>query len=142
MDNVVTLLSLFLTPLLVIASGAVVYLLWHPFLKAWKETNRNYVEWMIIGIVINFLGTIFDNAWWFLAWSYQYIDPSSTQKEFFFHYGVYSNTIFRQMFGIVGAMCHVYAASGQESTIHKSILYIGAIVGFLQVMLLMLMQTN
>lgn len=138
MDKVVTLLSIFLTPALLIASSVVIYLLYPSFKKATKTVNKDAIQWMIIGIVMNFIGTLFDNLWWFFAWSYNYIDATGVEKDFFFSYGVYSNTIFRQVFGIVGALCHVYAGTIQASIVNKIILYLGAVIGTIQVIILLL----
>ena len=140
LDNLIVLISIFTTPILIIASSVVIYILFNSFVRAKNSDQRTPVEWMIIGIVINFTGSIFDNLWWFIAWSYHYIDPSSEGKEFFFHYGVYSNTIFRQLFGIAGALCHIYAGTKQANIWHKSILYTGSILGLLQVIYLLLVS--
>lgn len=138
LESVVTLISLFLTPILLVAAIVVVGILKHSFSKAINTPEKTPMEWMIIGIVISFVGSIFDNIWWFLAWSYEYIDPSGAEKEFFFHYGVYSNTLFRQIFGIVGALCHIYAGSKQGTRWRKTILFTGSALGIIQVIALIL----
>lgn len=132
MTNLITLISLALTPLTILASAAVIYYLYKPFMKALSEKDRSAVQWMILGIVIGFAGTAFDNIWWGIAWSSKYID--SPAMPFFFDNGVYSNVVARQLMGIIAGLCHVASAVMVRDRAVKKLIYTGCILGTLLVL--------
>lgn len=67
------------------------------------------VQLLILGIVIGFAGSFFDNLYWGLAWGAEAIGHSS--RDAWFENGVWSNLPFRQGAGIVAGICHVVAAT-------------------------------
>jgi hypothetical protein len=129
MNDFITLLSIALVPLTIVASIAVVYIFRTPFIKALSHKDKTAVQWMIIGIVINFIGAVFDNLWWLIAWSFHFVDPVSPYKVFFFDHGSYSNVIFRQICGIIGAMCHIFSGAMARNKTIKRVTISGGILG-------------
>jgi hypothetical protein len=124
-----TLLSLGLTPMTILANCAVISLWYTPFVRALSTREKTAVGWLIIGVVINFSGGVIDNIWWGIAWSYNYLNNTGEIKEFFFTNGVYSNTFFRQMTGIAGALCHIKSGITSESNWFKIVTFGGAFIG-------------
>jgi uncharacterized membrane protein len=84
---------------------------------------------MILGVVTGFFGAILDNIWWGFAWSADFINPDSSFKQFFFDYGVYSNTIARQTLGVIAALCHIASAAMAQDKMVKRVTYWGALLG-------------
>lgn len=131
-----TLLSLSLTPMTIISAMSVIYLWFASFKGAVKDNERTAVGWLIIGVVINFSGSVMDNIYWGFAWSSDYVNRGSDMREFFFNYGVYSNTFFRQITGVLGALCHVHGGMKTRKRWLKGVIFIGAGLGLLWVALL------
>lgn len=69
---------------------------------------RSHSDWLILGVVLNFVGSIGDNIWWSMAWYLRLVGDESYQ--FWFDYGVISNIVFRQGVKIASAHCHLRAA--------------------------------
>jgi len=128
MYEIITLLSIALVPLTIVASAAVVYIFRTPFIRALSHKDKTAVQWMIIGITINFIGAIFDNLWWLIAWSFHYVDPVSPAKVFFFDNGSYSNVIARQICGIIGAMCHIFSGAMARNQTIKRVTWTGGVL--------------
>lgn len=142
MNDFIVLLSMGLTPATIISAIMVVYLFWHPFVKALNTKDRSAVNWMIIGVTVNFTGGVLDNLWWAFAWSGDYVAADSFFRHFFFENGAYSNVIFRQGCGIIGALCHIRSAqvAGHERV--KKVAIFSAIVGLLFVCFLVYLRAN
>jgi len=96
---------------------------------------------MIMGIVINFAGNLVDNLWWGIAWSIYYIQGDGMTDNFFFVNGSYSNVIFRQTAGILGALCHIRAAWISENTKIRHLAWWGSGIGISYVALLVFIKT-
>ena len=64
---------------------------------------------LILGIVIGFAGSFFDNLYWGFAWGAEALGHST--RDWWFSHGVWSNLPFRQGAGILAGACHVVAAS-------------------------------
>lgn len=66
---------------------------------------------LIVGIYIAFFGSVWDNGWWGIAWSLDFIDPGHGKihywRNFFFHYGVFPNVVFRQSALFLAGLLHV-----------------------------------
>jgi len=131
------LLSLGLTPLVLIMSAAVL-IIWAP--KGWTVfrqriagDNMELVDWLVIGICFSFLGKLGDNAWWGVAWHhYEQHQPAA---KWWFEYGVVSNSIFRQTCGILAALCHLHVLS----SCHRALLLtVGAAIGVVYALVLAL----
>lgn len=133
LTSVMTLFSLFLTPI-AISQALYVVVIFHPsFQKAINLEVRESFNNMIIGVYFGQLGGAFDNAWWFVAWSFYVFDPTSSGKEFFFNEGVYSNVFARQGLGILGAFYHIKAGNLMEIQTSKYLMYISAFLGVMWV---------
>ena len=61
--------------------------------------------WLILGIVISFVGELADNLFWNGAWAAYH--AKGVDHERWMRYGPVSNSIFRQLFCVVAAACHV-----------------------------------
>jgi Ca2+/Na+ antiporter len=61
--------------------------------------------WLILGIVISFMGELADNLFWNGAWAAYH--AKGVDHERWMRYGPVSNSIFRQLFCVVAAACHV-----------------------------------
>lgn len=140
--EIATLVSLGLTPGVIISSALVASLFWHPYVRALSDKNRTAVGWMIIGVEANFVGDVVDNIWWGIAWSGDFVDPTSTVREFFFTNGIYSNVIFRQTFGLIGAMCHIKSGITTTSVKDKKVYFWAAAFGIAWVLFLIFLKNN
>lgn len=144
--EIVTLFSLWLTPMTIIACGFVVYKFYEGFKKSIKIEQKTDLQWFIIGIVIGFVGDFSDNLYWGLAWTADYLQLAS--RDALFDSGVYSNSIFRQGCGFVSALCHLSGISDvikkeskeEKLPLVKKILISGSILGTVLVALLLLIK--
>jgi len=73
-------------------------------------------QWLILGVVIAFIGQTLDNTYWLITWTAHYFDNASPLSDFLFEHGTLVNIPFRQICGIVAAYCHVYAAVQLDKT--------------------------
>ncbi len=128
MHDVITILSLGLTPLTIIASCAVVYLWWSGAWTALTKEHREPMHWFILGVLVGFIGAVFDNLYWGVAWSLDYIN--SPYRDAVFDFGVYSNLPFRQIATAAAALCHVRAAITADSTALKTLFGLSSLIGF------------
>ena len=107
--HIATWLSLSITPMTIAACAAVIYLFYPAALHHVKEYKNNKLitgtGFMIIGIVIGFIGDAFDNLWWGFAWNAHYFE--SGNQEFLFENGVYSNVVFRQTLTLIASGFHL-----------------------------------
>lgn len=134
-DSIVQLISLALTPMVIIGCVVVVYLWRHGALNSLKTANRKDIDWFILGVAIAFLGGGIDNLYWGIAWSADYIGHPT--RDFWFKHGTYSNAPFRQVCGVIAAFCHIKAAVGTDNTVLKRLAIVGAALGVLLVSILM-----
>lgn len=102
------IVSLGLTPVMLSLSIIVVCLWGSRAIKSVGSGQMKEIDWLILGIVISFIGKFGDNLWWGFAWHASH--TGSDSKWWWFNNGVFSNTIFRQGCGIVAAICHLQAA--------------------------------
>lgn len=70
-------------------------------------------DWLILGIVIGFTGSFFDNLYWGLAWSASYLEAPA--KDSLFRSGVYPNIPFRQLTGVLAGYCHLRGILSHKS---------------------------
>jgi len=131
LQSIAELFSLGMTIPTVVLAFAVVYT-WLPSAKeAWKREHKTGKDWFILGVAIGFCGAILDNLYWFLPWTYSYIEhPATTQL---INAGVFFNIFFRQGLGIVAAYCHLKAAeltTGSNIKLVNSLLVASNLVGF------------
>ena len=75
-----------------------------------SEDKISSEQWLILGVVIAFLGQSLDNSYWLVTWTANYINSESSVTRWLFDHGTSVNIPFRQISGIAAAYCHVYAA--------------------------------
>lgn len=121
--DVVTLLSLLMTPPTIIACLAVAYLFVTGAKSSLFEKDKSSTNWMILGIFVSFIGSTIDNLYWGLAWSLEYLN--SPLSEDAFSNGVYSNLPFRQATTLVAALCHIKAAVDTDNQLLRATLISG-----------------
>lgn len=91
--------------------GISVLFFWGPeAATAWRVPceKRSGVDWLILGVAINFFGTVMDNLYWTIPWTCDFIE--SPQRDFWMSLGVYFNIPFRQVADIAAGYCHVKEA--------------------------------
>ena len=86
-------------------------------------------QWFILGVFIGFIGQSLDNTYWLMAWSSHYVDPESATTLWLFENGFLFNIPFRQIAGILAAVCHVRAAVKTSNLYFKSVLWLSAVLG-------------
>jgi len=72
-----------------------------------SKGRKNQMCWILIGLLLAFIGKIVESAWWFIPWTLSYLESPYWQK--FNDMGVFVNIIFRQLFFTVSAYCHLRA---------------------------------
>jgi len=106
-------ISLFLTIPTLFLSAAVVLMYRPDASKALKAISSGRVPWrvhmLILGIVIGFAGSFFDNLYWGIAWGAEALGHPA--RDWWFSNGVWSNLPFRQGTGVLAGLCHVIAAT-------------------------------
>ena len=71
---------------------------------------KNEYEWLILGIVIGFIGTCADNFYWFWWWISNFLNIFEAERAVLLKYGVFTNIFFRQACTIIAAYCHLRGA--------------------------------
>lgn len=147
--SVMTLISMGLTsPALTVC--VLVLMSWHvSYVEYCRTRSKDPSLMLIAGVYIGFFGSMVDNAWWGLAWSFDYL--SHPYRDFFFHNGIYPNTFFRQGALIWAGILHVSAENLSRKTKGardlatrntRRIIVISAIVGLAYMALLFAMKTT
>lgn len=134
------MISLFLTfPTIILAMG-VVYIWGKEAIKIFGRGPANPMEWLIAGVVIAFVGSVFDNAYWGIVWTIDYY--SGDIHEGLARFGVFMNVIFRQTCGILAAYCHLksYTELKKDSILNKKLFLSSSLVGLVYVTLLSLFK--
>ena len=141
MQEVAELISLGMTFPTVVLALAVVYT-WTPSARqAILKTNRGAHDWFIVGVVIGFVGSLFDNIYWFIPWTASFIGHESFHS--LTNAGVFFNVFFRQGCGVAAAFCHLKAAEWSETTSSRFVnrlLVASYLVGFAYSTILILSQ--
>ena len=125
MNNVAEAISMGLTPATIILALAVIYHWWRTAISTVYAIEKDSVAWLILGVVISFIGQCGDNIYWGIAWTLHAID--SPEAEMWFNNGVYNNIPFRQTLGIIAAFCHLKAANLSL----KTLICFSAVLGFI-----------
>lgn len=118
--------SLVLTPLTVILSLAVLTH-WVPGtwiqVRAQRSGASHYDRFTLLlmcGVVASFVQAVWDNTWWGLAWSLEYVRGSSgSMDNFFFRNGAISNILGRQGLMIVAAIFHLLAVEPTRAQVAR-----------------------
>lgn len=111
-----SILSLFMTWPLLVAAGYVLYIWGYASATVIPKKQKTQVEWLIIGISIGFVSTILDNVYWTIAWSADFIDHPEAQQIVL--NGVIANIFFRQLLGIMAAVCHIHKSLKDKKLWH------------------------
>ncbi|MBL4707749.1 MAG: hypothetical protein JKY48_04840 [Flavobacteriales bacterium] len=101
------LVSLFLTIPTISISTVVIFLFTPAAILALTKEEKEYSDWLALGIWVGFIGGAWDNAWWGGAWTHYYLDKSSEWTTFFFDNGVINNIPARQGADILAGYCHI-----------------------------------
>lgn len=117
-----SLISMIATPATILSAVAVVYV-WHR--AAWNAvfkpsgplTDR---DWFVIGVAVGFIGQLFDNTFWGLSWHAHFLELP--HRDAMFEAGPAVNLFFRQIPGIIAALCHVKAAVQTESAFLRRVI--------------------
>jgi hypothetical protein len=98
------LVSLAFTP--IVYFTAFIVLLHYGAAARAQAYPKTAVHWLVLGIVLNFIGKLLDNAYWNGSWAaFRWGDPTG-----WFTLGPVVNLVFRQGFLVVGGACHIVAA--------------------------------
>lgn len=109
----VSVLSGGLTVFTILMGVAVIHQWYKPAVNAAKDPAPLTPEqWFILGVFIAFVGQVFDNSYWLVAWTFDYFNESAAITQWLFENGLIVNIPFRQIVGIVAAYCHIKAAVG------------------------------
>lgn len=109
------ILSLALTVSGIIWAIEVIRYWWPEARAAWVKPSKERTpsDWLILGIVWSFAGSILDNLYWAAAWFSRLMELGVADGLFF--NGVYANIPFRQMPLIIASMLHTLGAVAQKS---------------------------
>lgn len=149
--------SLALTIPVVIWAIFVVIEAFHPAFKRYSfkklknkvkdnEDNIKSIQmaWILSGICIGFFGNAIDNFYWFFFWSSSFLNLKNIQ-DIFLDNGVFINLIFRQLFTLCAAYCHLRAfICPKKEKIHQGLnilLWSSCIIGEVFIVLLLFMKT-
>lgn len=104
------LVSIGIGPMVICSIVAVLYIYGRKVGRILSEERAGFqpTEWLILGIVIGFLGALFDNIFWNAAWLANWLKLPA--REALFDAGPVSNVAFRQTFKVVSATCHIMGA--------------------------------
>jgi len=82
---------------------------WGPKAKeAYYAKHRTPAQWLVLGIIVSFVGSIIDNLYWGAAWGTNYLGLSMSAP--LFQNGVYSNIPFIQVPLVLASVLHVWGA--------------------------------
>ena len=140
-NDIAALISLALTVPTVMFAVAVLCIWGKEALRVFKAGPSNPMEWLIIGVVIAFLGSVVNNLYWGFAWSHTYLSGQELDPTIA-HMGVVFNIFFRQVCGILAAYCHLksYTELKKDSNLNANLWISSSIVGVVYVMLLSLFK--
>lgn len=114
---------------------------WFPDAKEAYTTPsvfRSASQWLLLGIFVSFLGSAFDNLYWTVAWSADYIGAKDL-RDFLFEHGSIPNLPFRQNAGIYAAYCHMksyYVAKEKNSRMPETMILFANFVGVVHMIVL------
>ena len=117
------LVSLWLTPVTLVSCIVVMYYFRPSFITAVQSQSRTSLHWFIIGICISFAATTIDNAFWTVSWAAEYLGHPAAHD--LYVNGVYPNIVFRQVGGILAAICHIKGVTElpeQHSVLKRTLL--------------------
>ena len=108
MHSQAELISLALTVAGVIWAFEVIRFWLPEALTAYRSKTKTPSQWLVLGIVVSFVGSIVDNTYWGVAWTAAFFDHPA--QVWLFHNGVFSNVPFRQIPLVAASMLHALGA--------------------------------
>ena len=141
-NDIASLVSLFLTAPTVIFAIAVVFIWGKESIEFLKKSERTPMEWLVLGVTVSFAGSIIDNLYWASFWSFTYY--SNYLSETLSQIGVCINVFFRQGCGILAAYCHLksYTELKKDSNLNKNLWISSSIFGAIYVTMLYFFTGN
>lgn len=125
MNDLYHSISFLLTPFVLTFA---VWVLVHFAAAAWRNRWPTQPQhWLVLGIVVGFVGKLFDNLYWGFAWSAYNQNLPTT--EWYFAHGQQANIVFRQLALIASAGCHVVAAVKSAPVFNWRIAFGSALIG-------------
>lgn len=142
-QDIAELISLALTFPVLVLSVWVVYTFGNAALKCAFEKEKTPIQWFTIGVVIGFVGTIFDNFYWMIPWTTKFLKTDNA--DLLVDLGVYFNIPFRQVCGMAAAYCHIrcaitYSENGfdeKQTKTLRDVFWISMTLGLIFVLFLM-----
>lgn len=110
MAGIIELLSIGLTLPTIILSAWVVVIYAPSMIKelahnGWMKFSNKAESMLLLGVVLGFIADFFDNTYWGIAWTANYLHLDA--QTFLFSNGYISNFVFRQGLGVLSAICHL-----------------------------------
>jgi hypothetical protein len=121
------LLSLGLTIPTIMLGILVVYLWRSDSIEAFNNRSKHYSDWLILGVAISFIGTVLDNAYWYIPWTASYFGSPYTIP--LVNFGVFVNIFCRQTLDILAGICHIKAWVECQKTEEKETLLKRMLIG-------------
>lgn len=110
LQNAAEIASLWLTfPTIILGLGVVIHWGPHVYRKALGSEEWSAHDWLVMGVFFGFLGAVGDNAWWGIAWSFDYLTGPGAYRDWWFRHGAICNIFARQLCGSYAAYCHMVA---------------------------------
>ena len=103
-----TFASLLLTPMTLLIGYMVISHWGKASYQGMVSADTGARDWLILGIVIGFIGGFADNLYWGIAWHLEYIKHPAAA--WWFQHGSVSNVFTRQGAGILSGLCHVVSS--------------------------------
>ena len=117
-----------------IAACAVVIWLYGPDAMEWfrkfcRKERPEEMDYILLGIVLGFLGDKVDAGYWLFAWNADWFDLQSRRA--LFDWGPVSNLVFRNTGTTLAALCHIIAAVKARTWKVRALLMGGWMTGFI-----------
>lgn len=120
MIEALSLISMITTPATILSAVAVVYVWQHAAWNAFWRRPTSDRDWFIVGVVVAFSGQMLDNAFWGVSWHAHFL--GLPHRDAMFEAGPAVNLFFRQLPGIIAALCHIKAAVQTESAFLRKVI--------------------
>lgn len=107
------------------------------FFKYLFKTDKNPMEWLIVGIVVAFFGVVINSLYWGILLSQAYITREIASPDLY-DTGLVLNIIFKQIFSMIAGYCHIksYTHLRGNKVLNSRIWFASSIIGVIYVMVL------
>lgn len=106
--------------------------------SAWFLRHKTETHYFILGVAIGFVGALFDNIYWGLAWAADYFNHPT--RDLLFDNGALPNIFFRQLATALAAGFHIRAAVESNSRAFRILVFGGWAIGLVVAIPLMLVR--